>query len=48
MRKLTKEEQCEINGGGLLAGAAVVTVVGVCGAVGYYNGKKDTDQGYDD
>jgi len=46
MRNLTVKEQQEINGGGFLLGAGVVVLIGVCGGLGFYNGKKDTDLQY--
>ena len=48
MRNLTVKEQQEINGGGLLLGAGIVILIGVCGSLGFYNGKKDTDLQYSD
>ena len=47
MRELSVQELQEIDGGGFLFWAAVTVIVAGCGALGFYNGKKDTDRDYD-
>jgi len=47
MRELTVQELQEIDGGGVLFWVVVSVIVAGCGALGFYNGKKDTDIEYE-